>query len=741
MEAFFSKITSTVSTQLIIAGAMGAGAILVLTIIVSSMIYCIKKNKRNTSIKLQEKHKREELLKDFIIQLDEIKPSEPVLQWVWQQQREHYQKVEPNWNSKNLLDGEAIITKTIENQQKGLLEKSNNNKNNSKTSLNRDELKPKKVETTFSQLRYTFISKKNGARITCLKYKISEGMLETVEVNPDPLSVVVANSTSKLNQVGHFDEEKSIGQKLELRLKDENELKWLLDLKQLKHKNIGEFLSVALRQPLVHICYEFFGNGLIEDLIVKQRNTLSFNTRLLMAKNLLDGLSFIHESFIQSHGSLNLRNCFLDETFNLKITGFGVSQFVNDICPPEEEKNPVPIEKLFVAPELVSKYPNLGAGTQQGDVYSAAMMIYTILYQKIPFEKTKDLKEKVGRIVNDTETAVRPNLTNQIPAEYNELISLSWKFNCEERFSLPKLMLEFDQLANKSVKNYLQEAVPPTNTLILSNLDRYMHDLESSLFITQENCQKIIYQKSIEVDSLEKGKKSLEFNLDKELKIKKTLNLKLEKLAQESDKIEKTSISNIKAREEEIRNLKRELNTQEMETLNLEKDCTEIKNFFLPKPLGEIAQSQIQSPRKKDSPQRVNLEYNHSSSYEGVTIMVVTIVHFNRLVEQLSNSHLMLDLLRIYHDSIDMLLQSYPKIYWIDRISDTCIFVSGAPDENYRHAEDMADFALKLENWSRQTDLEWILGQGGRLFLRLGMHSGPITAGNPYTYLQLLNFM
>lgn len=83
-------------------------------------------------------------------------------------------------------------------------------------------------------------------------------------------------------------------------------------------------------------------------------------------------------------------------------------------------------------------------------------------------------------------------------------------------------------------------------------------------------------------------------------------------------------------------------------------------------------------------------DLNVSDNYPDTVVMVVTIVQFNRLVDILSQTpHHMIELLKYYHAAIETILQTHPKVYCVERISDTCIFTSNAPDRNERAARDL----------------------------------------------------
>jgi class 3 adenylate cyclase len=116
--------------------------------------------------------------------------------------------------------------------------------------------------------------------------------------------------------------------------------------------------------------------------------------------------------------------------------------------------------------------------------------------------------------------------------------------------------------------------------------------------------------------------------------------------------------------------------------------------------------------------------------FSHVSILVVTIVHFNRMVELFSSTpQLVIRILQAYHEAIDHYLSEHPHIYMVERISDTCIFLSGAPETHTHHEQELADLALYLSHWAANPTIQLESGQKVKIGLKMGLHSGPLIAG------------
>ena len=96
--------------------------------------------------------------------------------------------------------------------------------------------------------------------------------------------------------------------------------------------------------------------------------------------------------------------------------------------------------------------------------------------------------------------------------------------------------------------------------------------------------------------------------------------------------------------------------------------------------------------------------------------MIMTIVSYNNLIETLSHTpYKIMDILTNYHATINKILLNHPKVYLVETLNDTCIFISGAPDRNERHAESICAFARELGFEDIQ--------------VRIGIHSGSLIGG------------
>ncbi len=95
-------------------------------------------------------------------------------------------------------------------------------------------------------------------------------------------------------------------------------------------------------------------------------------------------MSYVHGSFLRSHGSLKSSNCLVDSRWVLKISNYGMDAFREEREVGEHERYR---DLQWTAPELLrladSARPRYG--TQKGDIYSFAIIMHEIVYRGMPF--------------------------------------------------------------------------------------------------------------------------------------------------------------------------------------------------------------------------------------------------------------------------------------------------------------------------------------------------------------------
>lgn len=171
-------------------------------------------------------------------------------------------------------------------------------------------------------------------------------------------------------------------------------------MKQLKHPNVVMMKEVLASRTKIFIVIEFISGGELFTEIVKHGKFTEPVARRYF-RQLISGVRYCHAQGV-CHRDLKPENLLLDENKNLKITDFGLSNFVDGGERPPDE---TAIEKLlhttcgtpnYVAPEVLA---DKGYDGKIADIWSSGVILYVLLAGFLPFDEKQmaDLFRKIQR--------------------------------------------------------------------------------------------------------------------------------------------------------------------------------------------------------------------------------------------------------------------------------------------------------------------------------------------------------
>ncbi|KAH3863877.1 hypothetical protein DPMN_026882, partial [Dreissena polymorpha] len=169
---------------------------------------------------------------------------------------------------------------------------------------------------------------------------------------------------------------------IELTRNVKKELKVMRDL---RHENINPFIGACVDTPQIFVVTAYCSKGSLQDILENEDIQLDDMFRASLVFDIIRGMAYLHDSEVRSHGKLKSSNCVVDSRWVLKITDFGLHEFLDG----EDEEDEGDFAKyrnlLWKAPELLRMERSPRRGTQEGDVYSFAIILYEIHGRKGPF--------------------------------------------------------------------------------------------------------------------------------------------------------------------------------------------------------------------------------------------------------------------------------------------------------------------------------------------------------------------
>jgi len=178
----------------------------------------------------------------------------------------------------------------------------------------------------------------------------------------------------------------------------------IMEMKDINHVNLCAFIGAVVQSPNIAVLNEICAKGSLEDVLFNNDTEIDWSFKFSMLKDICRGMSYLHSTSIGSHGRLKTSNCLVDSKWCVKISDYGMRQFkanqngvrafqppyVGVELPTEEELEFCDYYSLlWTAPEILGtgvSHPNhVGYGTQEGDVYSLAVIMAEICNHNHPF--------------------------------------------------------------------------------------------------------------------------------------------------------------------------------------------------------------------------------------------------------------------------------------------------------------------------------------------------------------------
>ena len=203
-----------------------------------------------------------------------------------------------------------------------------------------------------------------------------------------------------------------------------------LSASSLNHPNIVEMYDVGEDDGNFYIVMEYVDGKNLKQLI-KRRTKLSLTEVVDIMKQLTDGISHAHDSFI-IHRDIKPQNMLILDNGLVKITDFGIAVALNSTQ--LTQTNSVMGSVHYLPPEQAA-----GKGaTFKSDIYSLGIMMYELITGKLPFRgenaveiALKQMKEPIPSIREEN---------NEIPQAVENIVLKACAKNPKNRYDTAREM-------------------------------------------------------------------------------------------------------------------------------------------------------------------------------------------------------------------------------------------------------------------------------------------------------------
>ncbi|XP_078496609.1 guanylate cyclase 2G-like [Lissotriton helveticus] len=291
------------------------------------------------------------------------------------------------------------------------------------------------------------------------------------------------------------------------------------EMRELKHENLVSFYGVCTEEPNICIVEQYCKKGSLKDVLRNTDIELDWIFKLSLAYDIVNGMLFLHNSSLKSHGNLKPTNCLIDSRMQVKLSGFGLLEFkYGALSRTIITKNTKYAELFWTAPELLRLEHCPYQGTQKGDVYSFAIIIRELIHSNDdgPYQDQNMEPEEVIRKLKDTGAIVplRPTLSaDKCNKRIVAMLKTCWDEQPDRRPDFPTIKRKLrgaspeghvsilDNLVNKLEKyaNHLEEVVEDRTTQLVA--EKKKTDKLLSTMLPSFIAEQLMAGKSVEPES------------------------------------------------------------------------------------------------------------------------------------------------------------------------------------------------------------------------------------------------
>ncbi|XP_023312344.1 guanylate cyclase 32E [Anoplophora glabripennis] len=286
--------------------------------------------------------------------------------------------------------------------------------------------------------------------------------------------------------------------------------KELKQIREVRHENLIPFIGASVDHAHVAILTAYSARGSLEDVLANQDLNLDNMFVSSLVSDILKGMIYLHDSEIISHGNLRSSNCLIDSRWVLQISDFGLHEFKANQDDPEWKTKELR-RLLWRAPELLRDSSPPSRGTQKGDVYSFAIVLYEIIGRHGPWGKINMEPHEIIRGVKkeNQEIPLRPPLENLGAADYIiRCMKACWQEEAEQRPDIRYVRVRLKEMQAGLKPNIFDN--------MLAIMEKYAYNLEG---LVQERTNQLTEEKKKTdallhrmlpksvADSLKKGEK------------------------------------------------------------------------------------------------------------------------------------------------------------------------------------------------------------------------------------------
>ena len=222
----------------------------------------------------------------------------------------------------------------------------------------------------------------------------------------------------------------------------QKKIKELYFQRKLHHKNITGLYGFYEIKTCSCIAMDYAKYGDLEYFQKKliQKKNLSETVIAYITFQILEGLQYCHQCKI-IHMDIKQQNILIDESLNIKITDFSVSQSYENSKNGSKFCLPLAGTSLYMSPEVLSKMEIDVEDCNKIDMFSLGTLLYNLAFGQFPYNlEFSDRKNFKGILEKITQKNLSFPVTKSYSSLFKKFLKGLLNKNLKERFSINEAM-------------------------------------------------------------------------------------------------------------------------------------------------------------------------------------------------------------------------------------------------------------------------------------------------------------
>ncbi|KAL6727086.1 hypothetical protein Aduo_008998 [Ancylostoma duodenale] len=148
-------------------------------------------------------------------------------------------------------------------------------------------------------------------------------------------------------------------------------------MRQIENEDVNRFIGICIDGPQMMSLWRHCSRGSINDVVMKGALMMDNFFVVSLLNDIVNGISFIHHSFLECHGYITSKCCVVNDRWQVKVSDYGVDKL-------RMADKRTHRDLLWTAPEILRT--SISGKSQEADVYSFGIVCAQVVTRSSPWD-------------------------------------------------------------------------------------------------------------------------------------------------------------------------------------------------------------------------------------------------------------------------------------------------------------------------------------------------------------------